>query len=1088
MENKGSYSLNNISQNPYRILGVAANATKKDIIANANKFKAFLKVGKTFSAPFDNLPGVFQVERTNEAIDSAEKEIELPIGQLKYTLFWFVDETPIDKIALNHVRAGNIETAVKIWSKVETVSSLINLVVSSLINHDWSYASFYADRLFTNYTEKLCSLVDETLSLTKERLMSLFIDTIAKDNINVLKAMCSSLSYGDGDLAYTPKEWISCIRKALVSPYSDEANDKIAEFNSIPKDEYEKRYKYAKSKLLNGLSEICNYLGEDSSEYKILNRQIVDASLQSAINYFNHSINKDIIAFDVKDFVKLIMSKAIPGSISYARCKDNYDTLCNICSNLPPKSVVYYHRLLKGVIDGFQDESPSIQGAFTFIQKCYPYLMSIKSVLGSSDAYYQKMCTRVAKDALGDIITDYNKKSEFLHDKLEEGTLSNRSKIIELIREMMKTAVIAMYHMGMLELEPDFREDRFQKNYDIIVEQARNAGVFGGDEIPFIVTKTSEADFDHGLKLNGPDQRDEKEYYSSIKNIEDCNTYRRIFPKGKYTEQINSRLEEFEYNGCLSLEDLKKFNAHYPLTKFNIEAKREEIIFKSCKTIEDYKLYLTKYSKYKKEAQQKIDDLAFEECQNRDSYSNYLNTFPSGAHRNESQRRIDDMDFRACKNATDFENYLKNHSTGYHVEAAKKRLAEETLWALCIKKDSWKLYKDYLSKYPYGEHRQKAEANSKSPLEQISKWAGNHGCLLAFVTICIGVLVFIGIKFGSEGIGYTFAVLGAFGVLGAISAQSDLECGTRVVSFLCGIFFGLIGIAIISFDEERNKASIAENSYNSLNDSSSVSDYREVVKANYYDLDATHKDDMIRKYFSLSLDSCIATIGKYSFSEYGNGNSGLGYLKDFIANCPNPSYKNRAEARFSELVDSLYNAAKRLNTYKAWEKYQVAVPSVDFKDSEERMEAADPRWNTDRKAWDTAQSLNSIDGYNKYLTLYPKGRHSREADKKVIDMTVSSSFAGEHSDLPAMNQVRNGGGSTSHVSVSNITSYTLTLMYSGNDSKRLVIPPNGSGTVTLKNGIYRIAAYVDAPNVNTYAGTESLNGGSYDVSYYISNY
>jgi len=38
----GNYFLKIISENPYRILGVTANTSKKDIIANVNKNKAFL--------------------------------------------------------------------------------------------------------------------------------------------------------------------------------------------------------------------------------------------------------------------------------------------------------------------------------------------------------------------------------------------------------------------------------------------------------------------------------------------------------------------------------------------------------------------------------------------------------------------------------------------------------------------------------------------------------------------------------------------------------------------------------------------------------------------------------------------------------------------------------------------------------------------------------------------------------------------------------------------------------------------------------------------------------------------------------------
>ena len=83
---RGNYFLKNISQNPYRILGVTANTPKKDIIANVNKFKAFLKVGKHISGPFDSIPGIGQVERTIETIESAEKALELPIDHLSWSM------------------------------------------------------------------------------------------------------------------------------------------------------------------------------------------------------------------------------------------------------------------------------------------------------------------------------------------------------------------------------------------------------------------------------------------------------------------------------------------------------------------------------------------------------------------------------------------------------------------------------------------------------------------------------------------------------------------------------------------------------------------------------------------------------------------------------------------------------------------------------------------------------------------------------------------------------------------------------------------------------------------------------------------
>mgnify|MGYP000758200015 FL=1 len=178
-----------VFQNPFRVLGVTANASKKEIIANVNKFKAFLKVGKQIICPFDTIPGTSSVERTIEAIESAEKAIELPIDQLRWSLFWFVNRTPIDNIALNHVQSGNIDKAIEIWSKVKSATSLINITVSELIRQNWTEAAIYADRLFTDYANSVCSLIDDTLKLNQAQLTQLFMDTIAEDNYNVLRAM-----------------------------------------------------------------------------------------------------------------------------------------------------------------------------------------------------------------------------------------------------------------------------------------------------------------------------------------------------------------------------------------------------------------------------------------------------------------------------------------------------------------------------------------------------------------------------------------------------------------------------------------------------------------------------------------------------------------------------------------------------------------------------------------------------------------------------------------------------------------------------------------------------------------------------------
>ena len=191
----------------------------------------------------------------------------------------------------------------------------------------------------------------------------------------------------------------------------------------------------------------------------------------------------------------------------------------------------------------------------------------------------------------------------------------------------------------------------------------------------------------------------------------------------------------------------------------------------------------------------------------------------------------------------------------------------------------------------------------------------------------------------------------------------------------------------------------------------------------------------------------------------------------------------KAKARVEQICDSLYNIASNENTVEAWSNYRASVPENYFSDTYFKM--LEVVFNDEETAWNFAESEKTIDLYEEYLKHFPDGKHHALADKRIIDLQVSDIFAGEHGTLPAMAKT-GGGGSTSRIHIKNNTSYTLTVLYSGNDSKRLVLSPQQSSNVSLPNGTYKIAASVNASNVRSFAGSESLTGGSYDVEYYIS--
>ena len=96
-----------IKHNPYRTLGVLSNTPLRERIANQNKLNAFAKIGKSVIFPYD-FDGIIEEVplRTPENIAAAITAINLDSYQLKHSLFWFINASPIDGVALKYFEFG----------------------------------------------------------------------------------------------------------------------------------------------------------------------------------------------------------------------------------------------------------------------------------------------------------------------------------------------------------------------------------------------------------------------------------------------------------------------------------------------------------------------------------------------------------------------------------------------------------------------------------------------------------------------------------------------------------------------------------------------------------------------------------------------------------------------------------------------------------------------------------------------------------------------------------------------------------------------------------------------------------------------
>jgi outer membrane protein assembly factor BamD (BamD/ComL family) len=206
--------------------------------------------------------------------------------------------------------------------------------------------------------------------------------------------------------------------------------------------------------------------------------------------------------------------------------------------------------------------------------------------------------------------------------------------------------------------------------------------------------------------------------------------------------------------------------------------------------------------------------------------------------------------------------------------------------------------------------------------------------------------------------------------------------------------------------------------------------------------------------------------------------------KKYVSDFPYGAHYNEAtqKIREMELILPEWEKASKINSLIAYRKFLEKYPNSSYS-----SKARDKIIQLEYQEWSNTTQKNTIYAYQNYLSAFPGSQYTEEAKKRIIDLEVEAIFKGEHGILPPMSKTSYGStySSTTEVNVYNNTSYTLTVRYSGPESKMISLPPKQRASITLKNGKYREAASVNSSHVQNYAGNQSLDGGGYSEEFYI---
>lgn len=449
-----------IENNPYRILGVYANAQKKEILANLGKATAFLKVGKSVEFPLD-LKGLLpDLQRTSDMISNANSQIAIAQDQLKYTQFWFLKITPIDDVAYNHLLAGNISEAENIWTKQDNISSLQNRLICSLIHDNYTSAIAFAETLYSKFGDNYISTIDPNsiLKMTGQQLMEQFIDTLCEECDPVELLGHSSLSQTKAYLG-----------AKVIDPLKDKILQEVTKAKNTDRSDHMARKKAGENLIkvaVPMLKQLKSIIGANDIQYQMIADKVGLEVLQCGIDYYKGSEAAKTAMSMLKHAQSIVV-----GSMAKQRCNDNVEQLNSIIANLPPDEVKNENKAINAELAKYNTLPDKISHAVDLLNNTKPHLTSIKQKLGTTNSYYLKISTRIVSAALHNVIEEVN--------DIQNTTEPDNMMSFLLIKSVFSKAWEATRIMDKFDMDSSFKS-HYDANRSTLKSMCESVGINTG--------------------------------------------------------------------------------------------------------------------------------------------------------------------------------------------------------------------------------------------------------------------------------------------------------------------------------------------------------------------------------------------------------------------------------------------------------------------------------------------------------------------------------------------------------------------------------------------------------------------------------
>lgn len=323
-----------IEDNPYRIAGILANSSVRDVQKQKSRITKYASIGKQVESDLD-FPFFGNADRSENSVTKAFLGIEQNKDKVSHSLFWFLKTNTFDETAINYLINGDKEKAVEIWEKVtnekevtsKNFSCFNNIGTLKLLSNSKDEVKEGLEAKIKliespNFTDFVHSVADQTYTIDNQKQTEKFVD-------DILKQFKENYSVADTLMLFnncngTTQKYLS--QKFTEGPLHKIEN-KIESTKNMRKSNKSGAYELGLNLFMdcqNDLAILKSLLGAKELTYKMIADNLAKEVMQCGIDYFKEMQDAKDPSEEGIELLKYAKSIAI-GSQTIDRIDSNID-------------------------------------------------------------------------------------------------------------------------------------------------------------------------------------------------------------------------------------------------------------------------------------------------------------------------------------------------------------------------------------------------------------------------------------------------------------------------------------------------------------------------------------------------------------------------------------------------------------------------------------------------------------------------------------------------------------------------------------------------------------------------------------------